>query len=92
MTDKKLVETCLERVHDGFKLVVLGAYRAQELSAGTTPLVPRDSSKDTIVSLREIASGKLDLEDLGERIIVGMQQFSFLNAVPAARVEKPKVS
>ena len=80
MTDKKLVETCLERVNDGFKLVVLAAYRAQELSAGLVPIVSRDSSKDTIVSLREIASGKLDLKALNERMVVGMQQFSFLNA------------
>ncbi|MDB1135075.1 DNA-directed RNA polymerase subunit omega [Candidatus Anaplasma sp. TIGMIC] len=44
-----------------FKLVILASQRAHELSSGATTLVARQDDKNTVVALREIASGHLDL-------------------------------
>jgi DNA-directed RNA polymerase subunit omega len=50
------VEDCLEKVHNRFALVVLGAERARQLAAGSTPLVKCDN-KPGVTALREIARG-----------------------------------
>ncbi len=79
MTDKSLIENCMKHVPDGFKLVVWSAHRAQKLSAGIVPCVPRQNNKDPVVALREIAEGRLDLGNLQEEIVTSMQQFAFLS-------------
>jgi DNA-directed RNA polymerase subunit omega len=77
--EKGVVETCLLKISDPFTLVVLAAYRAQELASGVTPCVPTDGSKDALVSLKEISSGKLDMESLEDRMIKSLQKFAFLS-------------
>ena len=76
---KALVESCLGLVPDGFNLVMLASHRAKELAAGIVPCIPRESSKDAVLSLKEIASETLDLDALKERAITGYQKFSFLS-------------
>jgi DNA-directed RNA polymerase subunit omega len=75
----KLVEQCLKIVPDCFMLVVLSAYRARELASGVTPTVPSQGSKGTIVALKEIAEGQVDVNELEERIVTNFQQFAFLS-------------
>jgi DNA-directed RNA polymerase subunit omega len=60
------VEDCLNRVDNRFELVLLAAKRARQLLAGAEPLVDWGNDKATVVALREIASGKLDLNKLKE--------------------------
>jgi DNA-directed RNA polymerase subunit omega len=52
------VEDCLENEENRFALVVLAAYRARQLMKGAKPLVPANN-KAAVVSLREIAAGKV---------------------------------
>lgn len=76
---KGLVEQCIKVVPDCFQLVVLSSYRAQELASGATPCVENEkASKDTLVALREVASNKLDLDALRERVICSFQHYAFL--------------
>ncbi|WP_024297476.1 DNA-directed RNA polymerase subunit omega [Methylomicrobium lacus] len=51
------IEDCLENVENRFKLVLLAATRARQLSHGADEFVPRGKDKDTVVALREIAAG-----------------------------------
>ena len=52
------VEDCLEHAENRFKLVLMAAKRARELShGGKEPLVPRENDKVTVIALREIAEG-----------------------------------
>ncbi|MFN3919604.1 MAG: DNA-directed RNA polymerase subunit omega [Methylohalobius sp.] len=60
------VEDCLNRVDNRFELVLLAAKRARQLLAGAEPLVDWGNDKATVVALREIAAGKLDLNKLKE--------------------------
>lgn len=60
------VEDCLNYVDNRFELVLLAAKRARQLLAGAEPLVSWGKDKATVVALREIASGKLNLDKLRE--------------------------
>ncbi len=55
------VEDCLERLPNRFKLIMLAAKRARQLTlTNAEPFVPWNNDKATVVALREIAAGKLD--------------------------------
>ena len=56
------VEDCLEKVNTRFELVHLSATRVRQLRKGAEPLVVC-KNKDVVVSLREIAAGKVFLVD-----------------------------
>jgi DNA-directed RNA polymerase subunit omega len=58
------VEDCLENVDNRFDLVILAAKRARQLTGGAEATVPLENDKMTVVALREIAEGNLDLEEL----------------------------
>lgn len=60
------VEDCLTYVDNRFELVLLAAKRARQLLAGAEPLVSWGNDKATVVALREIACGKLNLDKLRE--------------------------
>ena len=74
-----VIEECLDRVPDAFTLVVLAAYRAQELATGSKSCVSREQNKECILSLREIGSGCVDVADLRGRVVKSFQHFSFLS-------------
>ncbi len=52
------VEDCLEKEDNRFALVVLAAKRARELMKGEPALV-NSKNKASVISLREIAKGKV---------------------------------
>ena len=56
------VEDCLEKVNTRFELVHVAAARVRQLRKGAEPLVVC-KNKDVVVSLREIAAGKVFLAD-----------------------------
>lgn len=68
------VEDCIEKVPNRFRLVLLSAHRARNIAAGAELRVDRDNDKNPVVSLREIADDKLDLDSLGESLVTGLQR------------------
>lgn len=56
------VEDCLQRVNNRFALVHMAAKRVRQLRKGAEPLV-QSRNKDIVVSLREIASGRVSKRD-----------------------------
>lgn len=60
------VEDCLERVENRFKLVLLAAARARQLSHGATEFLPRNKDKDTVLALREVAAGHVTPENINQ--------------------------
>ena len=68
------VEDCVLRVPNRFKLVMLAAQRARELSVGAPLTVERDNDKNPVVALREIADKTIDPDDLTEQLIQGLQK------------------
>ena len=58
------VEDCLEKVDNQYDLVLLAKERTVQLNAGSPMLVEEDNDKRTIISLREIGDGKIDVKDV----------------------------
>lgn len=60
------VEDCIERVTNRFELVLMATKRARQITRGTAPLVEVENDKPTVIALREIAEGKVDVSILDE--------------------------
>lgn len=68
------VEDCVDKVPNRFRLVMLAAQRARELSVGAQITVDRDNDKNPVVALREIADETVPVSDLEEELIQGLQR------------------
>ena len=58
------VEDCLEKVDNQYDLVLLAKERTVQLNAGSPMLVEEDNDKKTIISLREIGDGRIDVKEI----------------------------
>ena len=58
------VEDCLEKIDNQYDLVLLAKERTVQLNAGSPMLVDEDNDKRTIISLREIGDGKIDIKEV----------------------------
>ena len=58
------VEDCLEKVENQYDLVLLAKERTVQLNAGSPMLVEEDNDKRTIISLREIGDGKIEVDEI----------------------------
>ena len=58
------VEDCLAKVDNQYDLVLLAKERTVQLNAGSPILVEEDNDKRTIISLREIGDGKIDVKEI----------------------------
>ena len=58
------VEDCLEKIDNQYDLVLLAKERTVQLNSGVKPLVEEDNDKRTIISLREIGDGKIDVKEV----------------------------
>lgn len=67
------VEDCVDKISNRFDLVLLAAHRARELSTGAEITVSRDSDKNPVVALREIAEETLTVDQLHEAAIESHQ-------------------
>lgn len=68
------VEDCVEKIPNRFDLVLLASHRSRNISAGAGLTVDRDNDKTPVVSLRELAGGNLDLDDLRESLVSNLQR------------------
>ncbi len=58
------VEDCLEKIDNQYDLVLLAKERTVQLNAGSPMLVDEDNDKRTIISLREIGDGKINVKEI----------------------------
>ncbi len=63
------VEDCLEKIDNQYDLVLLAKERTVQLNAGAPMLVEEDNDKRTIISLREIGDGKIQINELEDSAI-----------------------
>ena len=63
------VEDCLDKVDNQYDLVLLAKERTVQLNAGSPMLVEEDNDKRTIISLREIGDGKIEVKEIEESAI-----------------------
>ncbi len=53
------IEDCLKKVPNRFKIVHMAAARVRQIREGSEYLVSSPKNEDIVVSLREIAAGKI---------------------------------
>lgn len=68
------VEDCVVKVPNRFELVLLAAQRAREVTSGAPLTVDRDDDKNPVVALREIADETIQLTQLKDSLVRGMQK------------------
>jgi len=68
------VEDCVVKVPNRFELVLLAAQRAREVTSGAPLTVDRDDDKNPVVALREIADETIQLANLKDSLVRGMQK------------------
>jgi len=76
------VEDCLENVENRFKLVLLASKRARQLDKGADAFVAIEKDKNTVVALREIATGDVSEDNINLLHNVGDVSASSLEIKP----------
>ena len=69
------VEDCVDKVPNRYELLMVAAQRAKDISAGAPIAVERDNDKNPVVALREIAEGKVNINELQKSLVVGLQKY-----------------
>ncbi|HUB06453.1 MAG TPA: DNA-directed RNA polymerase subunit omega [Myxococcales bacterium] len=65
------VEDCLPQVDNRFALVLLATKRTRQLMAGARPLIEEAKDKPTVLSLREVATGKVRFDRNVKDVLAG---------------------
>ena len=86
------VEDCVLKVPNRFELVLLAAQRAKNISAGAALTVEQDRDKNPVIALREIAEETINLNDLENTLVTGMQKFVKEDEIPADEEENMKAA
>ncbi len=68
------VEDCLKKVESQYDLVLLAKERTSQLNSGSEVLVEADNDKNTVIALREIADGKVTIEELKNNSIARLRK------------------
>lgn len=58
------VEDCLDKIGNRFELVLTATKRARQVAHGAEPMVEEENDKPTVIALREIAAGLIDIESV----------------------------
>jgi len=69
------VEDCIDKLDNRFELVMIAARRARMLSSGAQLTVERDNDKNCVVALREIAEETIDVLEIEENLVQGLQKY-----------------
>lgn len=68
------VEDCILQIPNRFELVMKAAQRSRALSVGAELTVERDNDKNPVVALREIADETVDIAEIEESLVKGLQK------------------
>ncbi len=68
------VEDCIDKVDSPYELVLVAKERATQLNSGVEPTLERENDKNTVISLREIASEKVKVSDLTESAVYKLRK------------------
>jgi len=68
------VEDCTDKVDSPYELVMVAKERATQLNSGIEPTLDRDNDKNTVISLREIASENIKVPDLIESAVYKLRK------------------
>lgn len=61
------VDDCLKRIPNRFDMTLVVTTRARQLAIGSAPMVEPLRDKPTVIALRELAQGKIDMDILNPK-------------------------
>lgn len=61
------VDDCLKRIPNRFDMTLVATARARQLAIGSSPMVEPLRDKPTVIALRELAQGKVDMDILNPK-------------------------
>ena len=82
------VEDCLQKVDNRFALVLLATKRTRQLMAGARPLLAIQKNKPAVLSLREVATGKVRFDRAVRDALSG--KFDKEKGIPAGQTRTLK--
>lgn len=68
------VEDCVERITNRFELVLVATKRARQIARGAAPLLEEENDKATVIALREIAEGMVDVSVLDQELEIPSEE------------------
>jgi len=68
------VEDCIDKVDSPYQLVLVAKERVTQLNSGEETTLPRDNDKNTVISLREIASETIKVSDLVDSAVYKLRK------------------
>ena len=68
------VEDCLKKIDNQYDLVLLAKERTSQLNSGAEMLVEKNKDKNTVVALREIGEGKVDIDELKKNAVLRLRK------------------
>lgn len=68
------VEDCVIKIPNRFDLVMVASQRSRDVSAGAQMTLDRDNDKNPVVALREIAEETIDIGEIQESLVRGLQR------------------
>jgi len=63
------VDDCLKRIPNRFDMTLVATTRARQLAVGSAPMIDPARDKPTVIALRELAQGKIDIDILNPKNI-----------------------
>lgn len=82
-------------VESRYELGMLASQRVRDLNGGAQPVVDKEDDKLTVVALREIASGKLDINEIRHEFVQSYKDTPVLSdgddSLEIAATEDPKL-
>ncbi len=64
------ITDCLEFISNRYEISVIAAQRVRDINAGSEPLVIPGDDRKQVIALREIASGRLDIQQLRNELLM----------------------
>jgi len=58
------IDDCIRNIPNRFEMTLTAAYRARQISTGSTPRVEPNKDKPAVLALREVAEGLVGVEIL----------------------------
>ena len=68
------VEDCIDKVDSPYELVLVAKERATQLNSGLEPTLDKDNDKNTVISLREIASETIKVPELVQSAVFKLRK------------------
>ena len=68
---------------------MLASHRSRNIAAGSELTIDRDNDKTPVVALRELANETLDMNDLRESLVVGLQRVIQDDDLPDEQEDTP---